>query len=371
MSRFLLGACLAVVTLPAFAQSAPLPAAAARTPASAAANGAIPDSAAATGAATTADAADAAMQAKAGALAAQLDGLLAPSRSPRDQALRWDFDRLQLHSGQGSSNPRASLRDAAAAAPSDRLVQWLWANATPAESGCVGPRDCPARARALATLEPGNAAAWLPVLEQAWDAEDDAAIDAALSRMAQSQSFNDLFVEYAGAWAEIEDRFPGYVAARSAVLAGTPWADSSDVASMVSAIARSAAFAIPSMGTLFNVCDRGKHPEAQPVRFESCGSIGRVMLGKSSSVVGRSFGYGLIKRSGLPTEQDRQANRSFRWRMKQQADLHTDGQDPEAFRRYFADLVRTGDELAAIDRQLARAGKTPVPPAGWKAPGED
>ncbi len=375
MSKLLLGACLAVATLLAFAQpSAAAPGAASRAPAPVVANDAdagVAAAARAAGTAAAANAADAAMQANAATLAAQLDGLLAPSRSPRDQALRWDLARWQAPGGQGLSTPRASLRDAAAAAPSDRLVQWLWARATPAQSGCIGPRDCPGRAQALATLEPGNGAAWLPVLEQAWDAEDDVALEAALSHMARAHAYDDLFAGYAGAWAEIENRFPAYVSARSAVLAGTPWAGSSDVASIVSAIARSASSAIPDMGTLVNVCDRGKHPEAAPARFARCGQVGRLMLGKGTSILSRSIGYVLIKRSGLPTDQDRQANASFRWRMQQSADLHLDEKDPIAFRRYFADLVQTNDELAAMDRQLARAGKPTVPPAGWKAPGED
>jgi len=343
VSKLLLAVCLALVNLPAFAQSA-----AAGSPA-----------------------ADAALEGKAVTLAAQLDRLLAPSRSPRDQALRWDLDRWQSHNGIDASPPRASLHDAAAHAPSDRLVQWLWARASPAESGCLGARACPGRAQALANLEPGNGAAWMPVLEQAWDDEDDAAIDAALSRMAQAKNFDDLFADYAGAWVEVENRFPAYVAARSAAASASGSPASSEVSSIVVAIARSSASAIPSMATLVNVCDRGKHPEAAAARFDRCGAIGRLMLGKATTVLSRSMGVAVLRRSGQLTEQDRFANRALRWSMQQSADLHLDAKDPEAFRRYFADLMQTGNELAAMERQVARAGKVASPPAEWKAPGED
>ena len=365
MPKFLLFACLALVTLPGLAQpiaAAPPPAAVAPSSTLAVARGAD---------AELAPSADIAMRDKASALAAQLDRLLAPSRSPRDQALRWDLSRWQPGSGMGASAPRASLHDAAAHAASDRLVQWLWARATAAEIGCVGARACPARARALAKLEPGNGAAWLPVLEQAWDDEDEAAMDAALSHIAMARAFDDLFIEYAGALAEVENRFPAYVAARSTALAGSAWAGSSAVASIMSASALSAASAIPSMATLADVCDRGKHPQAPAARFVRCGAIGHLMLGKATTVLSRSVGVGILRRSGQLTASDQRYNRNIRWIMQQSAELHSVEKDPRAFSIYFADLVRTGDERTAMQRQIARAGMAAVPPAGWKAPGEE
>ena len=378
VSKLLLVACLALVNWPALAQSAaavpPQVVVAPRHPTDAAGANAVTTahaSAAAAAGSVTGDAADAALHDKAVALAAQLDRLLAMSRSPRDQALRWDVGRWAPGTGTGAPTGRASLHDAAAHAPSDRLVQWLWARASPAESGCPGARACPGRAQALAKLEPGNGAAWMPVLEQAWDAEDDAAIEAALSRMAQAASFDDLFAEYAGAWAEVENRFPAYVAGRSAALSGSGSPVSSEVSSIEVAIARSSASAIPNMGTLVDVCDRGKHPEASAARFDRCGAIGRLMLGKGTTVLSRSVGVAVLRRSGQLTVQDRLANRSLRWSIQQSADLHLDEKDPEGFRRYFADLVQSGSELAAMERQVARAGKAASPPAGWKAPDEE
>lgn len=383
MAKFLLCACLALAAMPALAQatmaSSP-PAAAAPSPTSIASAGAkvgaartaaSADAAAAdvADAGDAADAADAALQEQAPALAAQLDALLAPSRAPRDQALRWELGRWRPGMGTITATPAVSLRDAATRGATDRLVQWLWARATPAESGCVDARPCPGRAHALATLEPGNGAAWLPVLEQAWDDENDAAMEAALSRMAKAQAFDDLFIEYAGALAEVENRFPAYLAARSAVLAGSARVDSSDVASIVSAIARSAASAIPSMMTLVNVCDRGKHPEAPATRFARCGAIGHLMLGEATSLQSRVIGLAILRRSGQLTAQDELASRRLRWTAKQSADL--DLEDPAELRRYFSDLLRTNGEVAAMERQLARAGKPAQPPAGWMAPGED
>ena len=168
--------------------------------------------------------------------------------------------------------------------------------------------------------------------------------------MAAGARFDDMFIEYAAAWAEVEDRYPDYVGARSAAWAGAPYP--SDVASMISGVARSAASAMPGYLVLMNVCDRGKYPDAGAQRLQRCAAVGRLMLGKGSSVLTRGIGFALIRRSGEPTVQDRAANRAFRWTMAQS--IRAEQDKPDTLRAYFSDLFATGDELAAMQRQVAR-----------------
>jgi hypothetical protein len=319
--------------------------------------------------------ADAARQRKAAEVSAILQDHLASSTTPRDQLIRWEFQRWRVdtmpgakHVATKSSGP--SLREIAARAPGDRLVQWMWAKSSASDSGCAGPPACPGRDSALARLEPDNGIAWLPVLERAWDEGDEAGVDAALSRMAAGSRFDDRFVEYAAAWAEVEDRFPDYVGARDAALSKSEQGYPSDLTSIVSGVAVSAASAIPSLGTLANVCNRGKHPEASAARFERCAAVGRLMLGKGSSAMSRSVGFMLIGRSTELTAQDLSDYRAFRWTMRQAIGTQMNGK-PDEMRRYFADLFQTGDELLAMQRQVARNGQPARPPAGWKAEGEE
>jgi len=68
-----------------------------------------------------------------------LEDFLRASASPRD----WALSATVMHSDERSDGPLPSdaargalLRKAAAAAPTDRLVQWLWAIAPEELSGC-------------------------------------------------------------------------------------------------------------------------------------------------------------------------------------------------------------------------------------------
>jgi hypothetical protein len=93
------------------------------------------------------------------------------------------------------------------------------------------------------------------------------------------------------------------------------------------------------------------------------------MPGTGSSVLTRGIGFALIRRSGEPTVQDRAANRAFRWTVAQSIRAEQDKSDP--LRAYFSDLFATGDELAAMRRQVARNALPATPPTHWKAPGEE
>lgn len=317
-------------------------------------------------------AADVASARKAAEVTAILDAHLASSASPRDQLLRREM--LQLRgsaSGVASASPPPpSLKELAARAPADRLVQWAWASASASDSACPQPVSCPGREAAMTRLEPENALAWLPTLNRAWEAEDEAGVDTALAHMAAASRYEDLFIDWSAAWAEVQDRYPDYVAARTSAWSKDGTNYPADIASTIAGVAMGAASAVSSIGALSNACDRGKHPEARESRFQHCAAIGRLMQGKGSSAMSRMVGFALIKCSVGPSTQDLAEHRAFRWAWTQ-ADLPGMEKHPEQMRAYFDDLFKSRDEMTAMQRRMARLGRPARAPADWKAPGEE
>jgi hypothetical protein len=290
----------------------------------------------------------------------QLSRTLAASTSPRDWALQsrnaW-FDARTMQSGAGDGG---LLRKAAAAAPNDRLVQWLWASADTEQAGCTAARPCPERLSALARLEPDNAAAWLPLLAEAARTKDEAGIDAALARMAAATRHDDLFVENAVAWEAVYRRYPmpefgaDYTGPRDPVYLA-----------IVAAIARAAA--MPLSAASYKTCDKAANPQAPARRFEDCARLGRLMLSNGNSVIARRLGAPYLRKSGGMGAAELAAVRELDWRQAQSARLARRLEsDPAEMRRYFADLASTGSEIAAQELQLQRAGLALTPPPEWK-----
>jgi hypothetical protein len=295
------------------------------------------------------------------------------SNSPRDWALQarnvWlDADAAEVSRAGGHVD---MLRKAAQAAPNDRLVQWLWANAEPARSGCDAAHPCPERAAALARLEPDNAAAWIPVLDEAARVGDVAGVDAALARMAAATRHDDLFVETALAWEALYRRYPlPEDMARHAAGEATPAstrsaAGAAPALAIIAAIARAAA--MPLSAQAIRACDRDKNPQAPVARFENCGRIGRLMLGTGNTVIARRFGAAYLRRSRTTAAADLAAERVLEWRLRQSLSLARQFEsDPAEMQRYFADLASTGSEVAAQELYLQRAGIALTPPADWQ-----
>jgi hypothetical protein len=97
-------------------------------------------------------------------------------RFDSEKAAKQDADRAEL------------LRNAAAGAPSDKLVQWLALNHMPhAGGGCSSSSAPVERVEAVQNLEPDNGLAWLPALDAAVAAKDDFAIDQTIARMAATK----------------------------------------------------------------------------------------------------------------------------------------------------------------------------------------
>jgi hypothetical protein len=305
----------------------------------------------------------------------QLSVALDNSNSPRDWALQ--SQNIWLEAGAGEfTRPGGRgelLRKAAQAAPNDRLVQWLWANAEPARSGCDAAHPCPGRAAALARLEPDNAAAWMPVLDEAARVNDASGVDAALARMAAATHHDDLFVETALAWEALYRRYPlPAEMARHAADEATPAstgsaAGAAPALAIVAAIARAAA--MPSSAQAMRACDRDNNPQAAATRFDNCGRIGRLMQADGLTVMARRLGAGYLRRSRTIAATDLAAVRELDWRLRQSFPLVRQFEsDPVALQRYFADLASTGSEIAAQELLLHRAGIALAPPPEWKSP---
>ena len=135
---------------------------------------------------------------------AQLMLSLNKSKSPRDWAL---LGEILGHDKNGPVHAGgAMLRKAAAAAPMDRVVQQLWANASLDGSGCDSQHPCPDRATAWARLEPDNDVAWFPVVAAASLAKGIPAIDAAIEQFAHASRYDDSIGDLLRAWKDVFQR---------------------------------------------------------------------------------------------------------------------------------------------------------------------
>lgn len=307
------------------------------------------------------DAADQADTAHQQAYARQFQALqrgLIESRAPRDRALGVQlFKPFAAMGGRSDAELGRVLRQAAVDAPTDRFVQWAWANAREEASGCDERDPCPDRAAAMALIEPDNAAAWMPVAYAAMRAKNVAATDAALSRMASASRYDDLFGESVSAWMDVYRRFP---------LTAQPGRGVESI-NAVSAIAVSAAMAISSYQSLL-ACSVQRNPSASSARLDDCARIGRLMLRHGTTISARRMGQGVMKMSKRATPEDAAASRALDWTTERAMELWQGlDADPKAFVAYVGDLRQTGSEMRAIELLFTRAGIALEPPVAWES----
>lgn len=251
------------------------------------------------------------------------------------------------------------LRAAAAAAPADLLVQWLWATSPLEPADCASDIACAERAWAAARLAPDNAAAWAPVLSQAVNAKDSQATRAALERMANATYYAEPFAEVVDAWRDLLHRHP---LPPSFYAQPSPY-PSKRVASReeldaIAAVAFTAAMVSPIHG-LSTYCnaEAASPPPAEDLAL--CRRAAALML-EAPTISQRSMGTGLLRRAGGPDGAGFQ--RQQLWRVSELVDMERDGR---GMLQYFDDLVSTGSEIRAMELALQRAGKPLTPPADW------
>jgi hypothetical protein len=294
-----------------------------------------------------------------------LDRLLGQGGTPRDAALRHQV--FLYDAGERTILPRdgAALRAAAAAAPRDRLVQWIWATVAEAESGCSDAAPCPERSGALAAIEPANAAAWLPVLDAAARAKDAAAVDAAIARMAAGKSYDDLYVQTVLAWMDVFTRWPNTVPLRDGDGDAERPLRAIDFAYVRATFGAQTA----QLTQLARACDARRQDAPRPERMAHCARLGRLMLNRGTSLLAQRIGRALQRRSGAELGPDADAARVLDWQIAQLAEVEKrDGGSAKAVAAQFEHLRTSGSEQAALVHRLERVGIATTPPPDWQPP---
>ena len=125
----------------------------------------------------------------------RLPNQLRTSESARERALGARFKAPEDPVGTGKA-----LREAAQAAPTDALVQMIWATVGDRWSGCAAIESCPEQSLAWSRVEPDNGLAWVPVFEAMGKKGDARSIDADIARMAAARYYDDHYIDYWMAW---------------------------------------------------------------------------------------------------------------------------------------------------------------------------
>ena len=302
---------------------------------------------------------------------------LRTSADARDRALATQMsfmiDFFDTHEPTGADRAAhgAMLRGAAEAAPDDALVQWLWASASPEDSGCNPSSPCPRRVEAVARLQPDNGSAWLPVFNTAWKANDTAAAESALAQMALAKLFDEQFGMALKAWMDVYRRYP---MPKSVIARNSPEATFDDqTRNFAWSMAFAAAVATPAYQSLLKACSREKHPDDSPLRFRDCAQVGRLMLTQSTSLLSSRIGRAVLRVSGHATAVDIANARAADWQYEhwQTLVLGRTDYDVSDLKATAVDWLDTGDETQVMRRRLQRAGIPLTPPADWQPRGRN
>jgi hypothetical protein len=298
---------------------------------------------------------------------------LRKSDSARERALstRVFFDVSAINSPEEAARRGKILREAAAAAPGDRLVQFLWAQASDEESGCDSAHPCHEREMAFARLEPGNSAAWVPVLQKAERDHDTKLRDTALAEITKADHHDALFAESIDAWMTIFERHPmpeqqRRLAERGLVVAGEPPPKpSAHAAEAVLAVAYSVMLPVAPAG-VFRFCRTKVGEPGHEAIPESCSHFGHLMA-EGPTVLDRGLGLAILRVSDERAYLE--GRRQLDWIQSQALPKpYGTGAMYADFDTYVADLRSTGSEIRALELMLQRQGIAPTPPAGWQKP---
>jgi hypothetical protein len=298
-----------------------------------------------------------------------LEESLRASASPRD----WALSATVMHSDERSDGPDgplpsdasrgALLRKAAEAAPTDRLVQWLWAIAPAELSGCNAASPCVNRGNALAKLEPDNGAAWVPAIADAAQFRDAARMDDALAHMAAATRYDEAFRDARSAWLDAFRRFP-----MPPELLRSPDGKTGDATLAAESGAMSQlTYALAPYDELVQACQSGAHVEVPLARRANCANAGRLMLDQSTTITARMVGMTILEMSGALTAEDQARVRAVQWQLEQHMRLMPKGEsDLPRMRDEMDRLAASDSEVAAMQEDLRRAHVALTPPAGWQ-----
>jgi len=286
---------------------------------------------------------------------------LQKSPSPRDWALASQLLETRPDTGASLRERGLILQKAARAAPQDRLVQTLWANIPLQDQRCRVGQRCADQRAALARLEPDNGAAWVSTIGNG----DSRGTEAALRRMAGAERYNEHLGQAIAAWRDVFRRYPP-------PLPDVHPLDGSDASNAIGdqldlIFDEAATTAVPSTASLFDACRKASHPNAAAKRFETCGKIARLMMGRAQTLIGRLSGVALLRASHAGTKADIDMVRAVTWQYEQYLKIEpATGSNAVAKQNYLNLVQATDSEMQAIQYELRIWGVPLTPPNGWK-----
>lgn len=298
---------------------------------------------------------------------------LRQSSAPRDWMLASQL--FQLGDADPASNGAARvelLKNAAAAAPDDALVQWVAAVAMPASGGggCSAPKALPANLDDLLRLESANGLAWLPLLQQAYQDKDALGVDAALARMAAAERYDDHRQEYTRLLVKLYTENPQVGKRVAADLTDVVGAmDESSDADVSFGMAMGQAIAVaPSLYLLDKVCDPQQQPAPDARRLALCADVGQRLAERGASSSLRRDGESLLQQLGQSQGKLQALDRELQylsWMLEQSPDQQ------RAAAIFRDEWIRSGDEVDALRATVNALGLPTTPPAMWQPAVED
>lgn len=296
---------------------------------------------------------------------------LRQSTAPRDWMLASQM--CQLGDADPASNGAARaelLKNAAAAAPDDVLVQWIAAMSMPgsAGGGCSVPQALPANLDDLLKLESANGLAWLPVLRQSYRDKDALGVDAALARMAAADRYDDHSQEYTRLLVTHYAKYPQAIATgrnELGTVAGNS-AEATDQAAMNFSMALGQAMTVgPSLYVLDQVCDPKQQPAPEARRLALCADIGQRLAERGVKGSLRREAEKLLELTGRSQGKRQAMERELQYLGWM---LYQSGDQRRAAAIFRTEWERSGDLLDARRATVKALGLPTTPPAMWQPP---
>jgi hypothetical protein len=183
--------------------------------------------------------------------------------------------------------------------------------------------------------------------------------------MAASDRYNEHLGESIDAWRDVFQRYPSplpHVLPRYGADTSTDVGDELDLI-----FDEAVTTAIPPIASLFDACQKTKHPNAGAQRFDTCGKIARLMIGRSQTLLGRMFGVAILRASHMGGQADIPMVRAVTWQFEQYKPIEAAlGSNAVAKQNHLDMIQSTDSEMQVIQYELRGAGIPLTPPAGWK-----
>ncbi|HTD27933.1 MAG TPA: hypothetical protein VK660_00935 [Xanthomonadaceae bacterium] len=283
------------------------------------------------------------------------------SASPRDWALGSQLLETRPVSGAALRLRGQILQKSAQAAPEDFLVQTLWSNIPLRDSFC----RCSERRAALARLDPGNGVSWLSTIDHAWKKGDTRGTEAALSRMAAADRYNEHLGLAVAAWRDVFRRYPPPPSQAFPRNGADTSADNGDELDLT--FYEAVATVTPPVASLVDACRKTKLPHANAKRFETCGKIARVMIARSQSLLGRLSGVEILRAAHAGKPADIGMIRTVTWEYEQYQPIAASmASNANARHNHLILIEQTDSEMQTVQFELGSAGIPLTPPDGWK-----